>query len=176
MPFTNDVIPAKAGIHFPGDPWRDSGQAHEPLQRIRRRAVDGRRGLDALAHHLLPRVAEAQHLLARADRDADPVRQVNGSWLVYAGNGSFSPKVFENARVRQLLSQKGNLVGLDLTDISMVSSSTVGQWIRHWKDAKQNEVDLFLFAPTPSVRDVLKETNLANLFRVVEQKEELSRA
>jgi molecular chaperone DnaJ len=100
------------------------------------------------------------------------IRRINGSYIIYAGTGTFSPALFDNVRVRQLLSETGNSVGLDLREISTVTSMAIGAWIRSLKEAKKNNAELFLLSPSLHVQKVLKETNLNNLFRIVDRMEE----
>jgi molecular chaperone DnaJ len=110
------------------------------------------------------------------ESNSEFIRNVNGAYLIYAGIGTFSPSLFEDQKVRQLLNKTGNRVGLDLREITSVTSLIIGTWVRLWKETKNNGVELFLFAPSPNILKVLKETNLHNLFRIVEGTKEIVNA
>lgn len=101
------------------------------------------------------------------------IRNVHGVALVYAGIGEFPPKLFEDARVAELIKKTGQKTGLDLHEVVFVDSMSIGMWIRMWREAKKNGGELFLFAPTPEILEILETTNLTDLFRIVSTEQEL---
>lgn len=101
------------------------------------------------------------------------VKKVGNRYLVYAGDGDVEYNLLEKNGVINYLGESGASVGIDLSDINMVASKTLGAWIRYYKEAHKNGAEFFLFAPNSAVMSVLESTNLDSLIHIYNNIEEL---
>lgn len=102
------------------------------------------------------------------------VKKVGNHFLVYGGVGEVSDKLLEKNGVYEELLKSGSSVGIDLTDISIVASKTLGSWIKYYKEAQKHDANFFILTPSNSVMSVLESTNLDTLINIYNNIDELS--
>lgn len=102
------------------------------------------------------------------------VREINGIFLIYAGDHNCSVKIFEQKEVAELLNRHGIKIGLDMKDIVFADSMSIGQWIKIGRMLKKNDSELFLLSPKSDIVDLLRDTNLLDFFNIVNTEQELA--
>lgn len=102
------------------------------------------------------------------------VKKIGNRYLVYGGNGDVADNLLEKNGALKYLKESGSSVGIDLSDINMVASKTLGAWIKYYKEAKKNGAEFFILSPNSSVMSVLESTNLDSLISIYNNIDELT--
>jgi len=101
------------------------------------------------------------------------VKEINGSYIVFAGNQNCKREIFDSDETLALLSKQDSKVGIDLHAVDMVDSMVLGSWVRYYKELMKNGSKFFLYKPNDQVVQTLEATNLDNLFSIVNSLDEL---
>lgn len=102
------------------------------------------------------------------------VKRIGDRYLVYGGEGEVSDNLLEKSGVVEHLHEKSASVGIDLKNIDMVASKTLGSWIKYYKEARKNGAEFFILSPNNSVMSVLESTNLDSLITIYNNMNELT--
>ncbi len=108
------------------------------------------------------------------DLSSYEVKQVGSHLLVYGGIGDVFDNLLEKRGVYDELKKNGASIGIDLTDINMVASKTLGAWIKYYKEAQKHGAEFFILSPNNSVISVLESTNLDTLISIYNNINELT--
>ena len=77
-------------------------------------------------------------------------------------------KVFEETRAKGV-----ERMAIDLSETSFIDSSTLGVLIFNWKVCKQQKGELCLVSVNAYMQDLLKNSKLDTVFRIVENEDQL---